>query len=401
MRRVTQLAELASQITPEPPTASPPRRFSTATFSSYLPTHPSQAEACGLVRTFAARSGEARRRWLWPWLRSLSGTSGGDSGGNSGGNRVANSGGEVVAGDGMRGGSASGLYLDGGYGVGKTHLLAAAFHASTSKDKAYLTFQQLVHLIGTMGMEAARERFASVSLLCLDEFELDDPGNTLIVKRFLEALFAAGGAVITTSNTPPEAQGRGRFNAQDFRREIQAIAGSFQVVSLGGSDYRRRARPAELLSPAELASQLSAAQNLQPLTTGEQNAPPATGARNRSLVTCDFPELLEVLRGLHPVRYGSLLDRIAIIFVRGVKNLPSQSDSLRFVHFIDHLYDRQVGLRASGTVSLPEIFDDSYRRGAYQKKYERCLSRLGELLEEPLQPALATPSSTASVEAFD
>jgi cell division protein ZapE len=214
-------------------------------------------------------------------------------------------------------------------------------------------------------MAAARKHFADVSLLCLDEFELDDPGNTLIVKRFIEGLFEAGGSLVTTSNTPPEAQGRGRFNAEDFRREIQGIASRFQTISLQGSDYRRRERPPRLLRDEEL-----------------------TRARStvlvRPLLDAEFSELLDVLRRLHPIRYRSLLARIGALFIRDVEVIRQQGDALRFVHFVDQLYDRKVGLRASGDIGLAELFDDSYRDGAYQKKHERCVSRLGELLEEPL-----------------
>src|SRR5690606_33969448 len=102
--------------------------------------------------------------------------------------------------------SGAGIYLDGGFGVGKTHLLAAAFAEADPPSKRYLTFQELVYLIGTLGRSEAEERLATSGLICIDEFELDDPGNTLIVKSFLAALFAAGGSVVTTSNTSPDAQ---------------------------------------------------------------------------------------------------------------------------------------------------------------------------------------------------
>src|SRR5690606_25581714 len=142
----------------------------------------------------------------------------------------------------------AGLYLDGGFGVGKTHLLAAAFAAADSAEKRYLSFQELVYLIGVMGMPRAKEELATSELICIDEFELDDPGNTLIVKTFLAALLANGGAVVTTSNTPPEAQGQGRFNADDFQREIQSLAANFSVIRVDGPDYRHRSSLGEWLT---------------------------------------------------------------------------------------------------------------------------------------------------------
>ena len=47
-----------------------------------------------------------------------------------------------------------GLYLDGGFGVGKTHLLAATYHALGGR-RAYLSFQELVYTIGALGMTQA------------------------------------------------------------------------------------------------------------------------------------------------------------------------------------------------------------------------------------------------------
>lgn len=257
-----------------------------------------------------------------------------------------------------------GLYLDGGFGVGKTHLLASAFLDAPAAPSAYLSFQELVYLIGVQGHEAAQRGLGRVHLLCLDEFELDDPGNTLLVKRFLAGVFAAGGWVLTTSNTPPEAQGRGRFNAEDFRREIQSVARHFQVMRIDGPDFRQRLRPGRWL-PRERFARLVRSE-------------PAPAPR----VFATWPELLALLGRLHPARYGGLLQQIGTLYLADVAPIPAQHDALRFVHFIDKLYDLGTGLRASGRASLSELFDASYRDSGYAKKHERCLSRVSELLAE-------------------
>lgn len=316
---------------------APPPRFDGATFDSYRPGNASQQEACRLAREFALAAKPASPTFLLGWLR--------------------------------RAPEGEGLYLDGGYGVGKTHLLAAAFHAAPAARKAYLTFQELVHLVGARGLSGVQSELEGIALLCIDEFELDDPGNTLIVKRVLEHLFVGGTRVMTTSNTPPEAQGRGRFNAEDFRREIQGIAGRFRTVAIDGPDYRHREKPATLLTEEELESDLAAAL---------RRLPPSR------VVACHFDELLGFLRSLHPVRYGAVLSSADLVFVRGMRQIPLQNDALRFVHFIDQLYDRSLGLRASGGIEPSQLFAPDYRHGAYQKKHERCISRLGELLSEPL-----------------
>lgn len=323
---------------------TPPPRFGSVDFGSYRGDHPSQAQAKVRVRAFAAEARDPLPRRWWQ-LRAPAGRRAG------------------VTGDERL----PGLYLDGGFGVGKTHLLAAAFAHAPTSAKRYVSFQQLVHVIGVLGMDAARERLAQVRLLCLDEFELDDPGNTLIVKTFLASVFAQGGRVITTSNTPPAAQGQGRFNAQDFQREIQSIAARFEVLRIDGPDARAGLEAGVLLPPSAL---------------------PRGGA---DLIRTDWETLLQHLRAHHPARYRAQLESVAGLAVAGARRLVDQNDALRFVHFIDTLYDLRVPLWLAGAMgegdpgtpaSLLDLFDPLYRNGAYAKKYHRCASRLAESLRE-------------------
>ena len=339
------LAELAAQpLDALAAPLEPPPRFRSAAFSTYRPQHPSQAEAASeLARLAASLSEEAApRRSLFRWRRQPPR-------------------------------EARGLYLDGGFGVGKTHLLAAAFHAVPDRPRAFLSFQELVHRVGARGLEQTGRDLAGLKLLCLDEFELDDPGNTLVIKRVLEMLFAGGTAVVTTSNTPASAQGQDRFNAEDFQREIQGMAERFRPVPLDGPDFRAAGRPP---SGLRLPGQL----------------PAAPQGAARPVVTAGWQELLSVLRDLHPIRYRPLLQRIGTLRISGAGVVPTQADALRFVHFIDRLYDLEVGLQLSsarpGGLEPAELFDPAYRFSAYQKKHDRCVSRLGELLAPAREEAV-------------
>lgn len=101
-----------------------------------------------------------------------------------------------------------GLYLDGGFGVGKTHLLASAWHEAPGRA-ALMSFQDLMYIIGALGMTRAVDAFRGHDLLLIDEFELDDPGNTHMANTFLGQLMPGGTSVIATSNTEPGALGQG------------------------------------------------------------------------------------------------------------------------------------------------------------------------------------------------
>src|SRR5262245_8050284 len=151
-----------------------------------------------------------------------------------------------------------GLYLDGGFGVGKTHLLAAAYHAAPA-PKSYLSFAELAYAITSLGMASCLAACRAQRVLCIDEFELDDVANTRLAATFLRGLRDGGGdsRIITTSNTLPTDLGAGHFAADDFRREIGEIASAFETVHIAGEDYRHRPRwaddgPGELLSPGAL-----------------------------------------------------------------------------------------------------------------------------------------------------
>jgi hypothetical protein len=71
------------------------------------------------------------------------------------------------------------------------------------------------------------------------------------------------------------------------------------------------------------------------------------------------------------------LELAALIPDAAVEGLP---DGLRWVHFVDGLYDAAIPLAASGDAGLSEIFPASFFSGGFAKKFGRCLSRMEELL---------------------
>ncbi|MEX2659610.1 MAG: AFG1/ZapE family ATPase, partial [Acidimicrobiales bacterium] len=264
----------------------PPARFAGARFETYLPdrAHPSQAAARAELERFAgAIAGEPSRATRRGLLRRTS--------------RHA-----APAGRPAR-------YLDGGYGVGKTHLLAAAWHAVQPSPAAYLTFGELTALVGSLGMQSAARSFSGFRLLCVDEFELDDVANTLMLVTFLRGVIAAGVAVAATSNAIPDRLGEGRFNADDFTREIAAIAAHFETVRIDGEDYRRRGGVVVDPMPDERIAPFVAA------------AGPATSVD-------DATALLGHLRVVPPAQLAALLDGIDTVVLRDLRPITNQGTAL-------------------------------------------------------------------------
>ncbi|NLA65649.1 MAG: cell division protein ZapE, partial [Leucobacter sp.] len=81
-----------------------------------------------------------------------------------------------------------------------------------------------------------------------------------------------------------------------------------------------------------------------------------------------------------PSSYSGLLQVVQVIGIRDVHELTDQSAALRFVAFIDRVYDAQVPIRATG-VPLTTIFGGGMLDGGYRKKYLRCMSRLNALTQ--------------------
>jgi cell division protein ZapE len=314
----------------------PPPRFADVGFDSYVPdpAQPSQADAVRRLREFAATldsdPGAGRRWWSRRSRRS--------------------------AGDGGPGG----VYLDGGYGVGKTHLLASLWHAAPG-PKLFATFVELTHLVGALGFHEAVEELSGHRLVCVDEFELDDPGDTVLVSTLLRRLREAGVRLAATSNTLPGRLGEGRFATDDFMREIQGLADSFESIRIDGEDYRHRGLPTPPAAPSQDEVERRAAQDGASLD--------------------HFVDLTRHLADVHPSKYGALLDGVRVVCLEDVRTVEDQAVALRLVVLADRLYDRDLPVVASGR-TFDQLFAPPLLEGGYRKKYHRAVSRLVALARE-------------------
>lgn len=304
----------------------PPAMFDEVSFASYIPdpAQPSQAAAVTAAEGFVGKVAKIRggKRGLFGRKAQAQG---------------------------------AGLYLDGGFGVGKTHLLASIFHSSPA-PRAFGTFVELTHVVGALGFNKAVEELSSHSVLCIDEFELDDPGDTMLVSRLLTELSARGVSIVATSNTLPGQLGEGRFAAQDFLREIKKLSSIFETIRVDGPDYRHRDLPP---APDPISS--------EELIERADEVPGAT--------LDDFDELCAHLSTLHPSRYGKLVEGVPAVFLNGVHPARDQSVALRLVVLADRLYDASIPVTVAGA-KLDEVFTPEMLAGGYRKKYLRATSRL-------------------------
>ena len=295
----------------------PPRQFATASFDSYVPDadFPSQSAARDTASGFVSGGGGGLFR---------------------------------------KSARRPGLYLDGGFGVGKTHLLAATWHRASGR-KYFGTFIEYTALVGALGYAEAAKSLAGASFIAIDEFELDDPGDTMMMTRLLGDLMETGTKVMATSNTPPNALGEGRFAAADFLREIHALSDRFVTLRIDGVDYRHR----ENEGRADVS------------TEDEISAFPTTD----NVSDDSFTDVVRHLATLHPSKYVPLIAGVSLAIWRDVVPFTDQNDALRFVALVDRLYDSDIPIRATG-VAVDEVFPDDMLSGGFRKKYLRAQSRL-------------------------
>jgi cell division protein ZapE len=332
MHGVARLVDRQPTVSPERLVAqlTPPPTFAGASFATYHPdpAEPTQSAAVEACRRFCERAVERRggRTKLFGRRDVLPGI---------------------------------GLYLDGGFGVGKTHLLAAAYRQvpdDAAHPKAFATFMEITLLAGVFGFAECVDLLGDYTLLCIDEFELDDPGNTTLISRLLSQLAERGVSVATTSNTLPEQLGEGRFAAQDFLREIATLSTIFDAVRIEGPDYRRRDLPPAPRPPSD-------------------DEVAAYAARVAGATLDDFDALCAHLATMHPSRYLALIDGVTAVCLTGVHSVEDQNVALRLVALTDRLYDAGIPVLASGE-KLDSIFGQEMLAGGFRKKYLRATSRL-------------------------
>ena len=316
----------------------PPAQFRNASLDNYVPNpdFPSQAQALEKAREFVRPVAAAPSGW-----KRLGKSSSHSS-------------------------VKPGIYLDGGFGVGKTHLLAAMWHQIPGRTY-YGTFIEFTALVGVLGYRGAVDHLRGAQLLAIDEFELDDPGDTMVMSRLLQELVASGTRLAATSNTPPAALGEGRFAAEDFLREITALSDKFETIRIDGEDYRKRDVDEEAVVVAN------------------SDLDEAVSQRSGIVALDDFSAVISHLATIHPSRFVGLVEDLDAVVWREVTVLHNQGEALRLVALVDRLYDARVAIVNSG-VGLDHVFDDTMLHGGYRKKYLRAVSRmiaLTQLAQDP------------------
>ena len=298
----------------------------------------------------------------------------------------------------------TGLYLVGEVGRGKSMLMDLFFDTADVARKQRIHFHRFIqgvhariHVLRKARPDVsdpippvADQIAAEASLLCFDEFQVNDIADAMILGRLFQALFDRGVVVVTTSNTPPDDLFKGQPGRDAFLPFIGLIKQRLELLVMdGGRDYRReRLRGLRTWQvPVDAMSRQALDKAFVRLTGGSAIRPVTLTVMGRDLVVpqasdgvarFDFDHLCNTALGAGD--YLAIATHFHTLVIDGIPRLsPDNYDQARrFIVLVDTLYDQRVKLIASADATPDKL----YQRGENAKMFERTASRLDEMQSE-------------------
>src|SRR5580704_1565746 len=296
----------------------------------------------------------------------------------------------------------TGIYLWGPVGRGKSMLMDLFFAVAPPEKKRRVHFHSFMldvherieherraHTDEPVAKVAA-DLAAEATLLCFDEFQVNDIADAMIIERLFRALFEAGTVVVATSNRAAERLYENGLQRDRFLPFIALLGERLDQVELdSGRDYRlARMRgkrvyhwPNDAAAHAALESAFAdltdhaAATSVTLTVMARPLVVPRVG---RNVAWFSFEELCA--RPLAAADYLAIAERFAAIILEGIPRLSPQwrNEAQRFHILIDALYEARALLVASAEVPPDQI----YVAGDGSWEFERTVSRLIEMQSE-------------------
>ena len=298
----------------------------------------------------------------------------------------------------------TGLYLVGEVGRGKSMLMDLFFDTADVARKQRIHFHRFIQGVHAR-IHALRKAHpdisdpippvadqiaAEASLLCFDEFQVNDIADAMILGRLFQALFDRGVVVVTTSNTPPDDLFKGQPGRDAFLPFIGLIKQRLELLVMdGGRDYRReRLRGLRTWQvPVDAMSRQALDKAFVRLTGGSAIRPVTLTVMGRELLVPQasdgvarfgFDHLCNTALGAGD--YLAIATHFHTLVLDGIPRLSPENydQARRFIVLVDTLYDQRVKLIASADATPDKL----YRRGENAKMFERTASRLDEMQSE-------------------
>ena len=301
-------------------------------------------------------------------------------------------------------GRPNGLYLVGDVGRGKSMLMDLFFEVADVPRKRRIHFHRFMqdahgrlHAWKKQNSDGADPIppladaiAAEATLLCFDEFQVNDIADAMILGRLFQALFERGVVVVATSNTKPGDLFAGQPGRDAFLPFIALIEHNLDVLMLNGARDWRRQRLRGMITwhvPSDARADAALDQAFEQLAGGAPERSERLVVTGRTLVVplaasgvarFDFAALCG--QPLGPGDYLAVATHYHTLILDGIPRLsPANYDEARrFITLVDALYDHRVKLVASAD-AMP---DQLYERSDGARAFERTASRLEEMRSE-------------------
>lgn len=293
-----------------------------------------------------------------------------------------------------------GLYMWGGVGRGKTHLMDAFYDSLPFPHKQRTHFHRFMldvherrrtysHKRDPLKL-VALEISHQVRVLCFDEFYVSDIADAMMLGRLVEYLFDEGVTLVATSNCAPDELYKDGLQRQNFVPAIERLKKSLRVLNVdGGVDYRLRAltRVQLYLSPSDADAEARMTQwfadiapepGVADVTIQVQGRSLRTRRRADGVVWFDFAEICETARSA--ADYIQLAREYHTVLLSRVPQLNAENEdgARRFINLVDEFYDRGVKLVLAAAVPQDQL----YAGRKLRFEFKRTLSRLKEMQSE-------------------
>ena len=292
----------------------------------------------------------------------------------------------------------AGLYLWGGVGRGKTHLVDCFFNQLPIKKKLRLHFHRFMQLVHEElklldGVEDPLKQVAKnlsnrAKLLCLDEIHVIDITDAMLLGRLFQHLFDLNVVLVTTSNFHPDDLYKNGLQRDRFKPAIELLKQHTKVLEMGGDlDYRRRAfeeigvyylssnndSDSRLEEHFHRLSGVGLQKDKTEIIINHRKIP--VKMWNSEVVWFSFDDLCNTPRSTEDYTQIATFFRTVII-----SNIPVMDSSMddaarRFINMIDTFYDNHVNI----VVSADAEPEGLYRSTKLVFEFERTISRINEM----------------------
>ena len=295
-----------------------------------------------------------------------------------------------------------GIYIWGGVGYGKTHLVDFFFKHLPIEKKMRLHFHRFMQIVHADlkelaniedPLKAVAESLAEkAQILCLDEMHVTDITDAMILSKLFTHLFELGVTLVTTSNVPPSGLYKNGLQRSRFLPAIALLEEKTNVIELdSGVDYRLRA-----LENADVYQVISNSCNKENADKKMHEFFNSLVAINRhkkrqhvlinnrkipvikwadGIAWFSFETLCETNRSTEDyIQLGRFFHTIMISDIPIMTSMQNDA-ARRFVNMIDEFYDRHVNVIVTAEASPQELYIGT--RLAFE--FERTSSRLVEM----------------------